>query len=90
MLQQGTFVADIAYYYGEDSNVTALFQGNPPPIPASYNFDYVNSDVVKYQADLIPGRAAHDGHRDELPLSSCSIRTVSTCPSPCFASSATW
>jgi hypothetical protein len=47
MLQQGTFVADIAYYYGEDSNVTALFQNNPPPIPAGYNFDYANSDVVK-------------------------------------------
>jgi hypothetical protein len=47
LLQQGKFVADIAYYYGEDSNVTALFSGNPPPIPAGYNFDYVNSDVVK-------------------------------------------
>jgi hypothetical protein len=46
MLQQGKFVADIAYYYGEDSNVTALFAGNPPPIPAGYAFDYVNSDVI--------------------------------------------
>ena len=25
MLQQGRFVADIAYFYGEDTNVTALF-----------------------------------------------------------------
>ena len=25
MLQQGKFVADIAYFYGEDSNVTAIF-----------------------------------------------------------------
>ena len=47
MLQQGTFVADIAYYYGEDSNITALFSAQPPPIPAGYSFDYVNSDVVK-------------------------------------------
>jgi hypothetical protein len=47
MLQQGKFVADVAYYYGEDSNVTALFSGNPPPVPAGHNFDYVNSDVVK-------------------------------------------
>jgi hypothetical protein len=46
MLQQGKFVADIAYYYGEDSNITALFAGNPPPIPAGYGFDYVNSDAV--------------------------------------------
>ena len=54
MLQQGKFVADIAYYYGEDSNVTALFQGNPPPIPAGYNFDYVNSDVVKNRLTVSP------------------------------------
>jgi hypothetical protein len=44
LLQQGKFVADIAYYYGEDSNITALFAANPPPIPAGYGFDYVNSD----------------------------------------------
>jgi hypothetical protein len=54
MLQQGRFVADIAYYYGEDSNVTALFQSNPPPIPAGYNFDYVNSDVVKNRLTVSP------------------------------------
>ena len=54
MLQQGRFVADIAYYYGEDSNVTALFQGNPPPIPAGFNFDYVNSDVVKNRLSVSP------------------------------------
>jgi len=54
MLQQGTFVADIVYYYGEDSNVTALFQGNPPPIPAGYSFDYANSDVVKNRLTVSP------------------------------------
>jgi hypothetical protein len=46
MLQQGRFAADVLYYYGEDSNVTALFAGNPPPIPEGYAFDYANSDVV--------------------------------------------
>jgi hypothetical protein len=54
LLQQGKFVADIAYYYGEDSNVTALFQANPPPMPAGYNFDYVNSDVVKNRLTVSP------------------------------------
>jgi hypothetical protein len=53
-MQQGTFVADIVYYYGEDSNVTALFQGNPPPIPAGYSFDYANSDVVKNRLTVSP------------------------------------
>jgi len=28
MLQQGKFVADIIYYYGEDNNITALFGEN--------------------------------------------------------------
>ena len=54
MLQQGKFVADIVYYYGEDSNITALFQSNPPPIPAGYNFDYANSDVVKNRLTVSP------------------------------------
>jgi hypothetical protein len=47
MLQQGKFVADIIYFYGEDSNITALFSAKPPDIPAGYNFDYVNADALK-------------------------------------------
>jgi hypothetical protein len=54
MLQQGTFVADIAYYYGEDSNITALFGNNPPPIPSGYNFDYVNSDAILHRLAVSP------------------------------------
>jgi hypothetical protein len=46
MLQQGKFVADIVYYYGEDSNITALFSGRGPDIPAGYSFDYINSDAL--------------------------------------------
>ena len=55
MLQQGRFVADIAYYYGEDSNITALFGDNPPPIPAGYNFDYINADALKNRLSAING-----------------------------------
>ncbi|HEY1312599.1 MAG TPA: glycosyl hydrolase, partial [Steroidobacteraceae bacterium] len=46
LLQQGRFVADVAYFYGEDSNVTALFAGKAPPVPAGYNFDFINADTV--------------------------------------------
>src|SRR5207249_4824607 len=46
LLQQGRFVADIAYLYGEDNNITNLFGGAPPPIPVGYNFDYVNADAL--------------------------------------------
>jgi hypothetical protein len=46
MLQQGKFVADILYYYGEDSNLTAIFRDKSPDIPAGYNFDYTNADAL--------------------------------------------
>jgi hypothetical protein len=35
LLQQGRFVADLAYFYGEDSNVTALFAEKAPNLPGN-------------------------------------------------------
>ncbi|WP_263381257.1 glycosyl hydrolase [Granulicella arctica] len=49
MLQQGSFVADIAYYYGEDSNVTAIFGDHAPDVPSGYNYDYVNADILEHK-----------------------------------------
>ena len=46
MLQQGKFVADVAYYYGEDNNITALFGQKLPEVPAGYEYDFVNSDAL--------------------------------------------
>jgi hypothetical protein len=46
LLQQGKFVADIIYYYGEDTNITALFQKKSPDIPEGYNYDFVNADAL--------------------------------------------
>jgi hypothetical protein len=46
MLQQGKFIADIVYYYGEDNNITALFGEKLPDIPEGYNYDFVNSDAL--------------------------------------------
>jgi hypothetical protein len=46
MLQQGKFVADIVYYYGEDNNITALFGDKLPDIPEGYNYDFVNADAL--------------------------------------------
>jgi hypothetical protein len=56
MLQQGKFVADVAYYYGEDSNVTALFATHSPDVPAGYNFDYVNGDALLHRLSVEGGR----------------------------------
>lgn len=46
MLQQGKFIADILYYYGEDNNITSLFGKKLPAIPEGYNYDYINSDAL--------------------------------------------
>nr|WP_319399646.1 glycosyl hydrolase [uncultured Carboxylicivirga sp.] len=50
LLQQGKYVADIAYYYGEDNNITTLFsrmRGNDlPAIPEGYSYDFINADAV--------------------------------------------
>jgi len=46
LLQQGKFVADIVYFYGEDTNLTDLFLHKGPDVPAGYNFDYTNADAL--------------------------------------------
>ena len=56
MLQQGKFVADVIYYYGEDSNITALFGVNMPDVPAGYDYDFASSDVVLNRVAVTNGR----------------------------------
>jgi hypothetical protein len=55
-LQQGKFAADILYFYGEDSNITALFGGKSPDVPAGYNFDFVNADALTHRLAVVGGR----------------------------------
>jgi len=45
MLQAGHNVADILYYYGEDSNVTTVF-GRPASVPAGYQWDYLSPNAL--------------------------------------------
>ena len=56
MLQQGKFVADVLYYYGEDSNITALFGKKLPDIPDGYNYDFVNADALMSRLAVADGR----------------------------------
>jgi hypothetical protein len=56
MLQQGKFVADVIYFYGEDSNITALFGEKLPDIPAGYNFDFVNADALVNKLSVTDGK----------------------------------
>lgn len=47
MLQQGRNHADIAYFYGEESPVTGLFEFDVPKgLPIQYAYDFVNSDML--------------------------------------------
>jgi len=46
MLQQGRYVADILYYYGEDSNVTAQYGFGLPDVPSGYAFDFINPSAL--------------------------------------------
>jgi hypothetical protein len=58
LLQQGRFDADVAYFYGEDSNLTALFAKKGPDIPEGYNFDYFNADALVHLLTVRDGQLA--------------------------------
>ena len=55
MLQQGHFAADIVYFYGEDSNLTAIFAHTAPDIPAGHGFDYINADGLIHELSVRNG-----------------------------------
>jgi hypothetical protein len=55
LLQQGKFVADVIYFYGEDSNITAIFASAGPDVPAGYNFDYINADGLIHELSVDKG-----------------------------------
>ena len=44
MLQQGRYVADVAYFLGEDC--PKMTGTKDPELPEGFSFDYINSDVV--------------------------------------------
>jgi hypothetical protein len=55
LLQQGHFGADLVYFYGEDSNLTAIFANTAPDIPAGYGFDYINADALIHELSVVDG-----------------------------------
>lgn len=47
LLQQGRDSADVAYFYGEDTPITSLFEhGVPTDLPTRHAYDFVNADIV--------------------------------------------
>jgi hypothetical protein len=56
LLQQGHYGADVIYFYGEDSNLTAIFDAKSPDVPAGYGFDYINADALIHELNAADGR----------------------------------
>jgi hypothetical protein len=62
MLQQGHFSADVAYFYGEEGPLTAVFGWKAmDDAPDGYAFDFVNSDVVLNELSFKDGRLVTPG-----------------------------
>ncbi len=59
MLRQGTYVADVLYFVGERPPDVA--QMAMPVLPAGYNFDLVNADVLLTRASVKDGQIAIAG-----------------------------
>lgn len=45
MLQQGNYVADVAYFIGEDC--PSMTGTTTPPLPAGFQYDYINAEVIE-------------------------------------------
>lgn len=54
MLRQGLNVADVAYLIGEDAPKMTGEQS--PALPAGYQFDYINAEVIMRDANVSHGR----------------------------------
>lgn len=53
MLQQGRYVADVAYFIGEDApKMTGICD---PKLPQGYSYDYINADVIKNRLNVKNG-----------------------------------
>lgn len=54
MLQQGKYVADVAYFIGEDApKMTGI---TDPELPAGYSFDYINAEVILNRVKVKDGK----------------------------------
>ncbi len=62
LLQQGHFSADVAYFYGEEGPLTAVFGWKSvEDAPEGYGFDFVNSDVLLHELSVKDGRLLTPG-----------------------------
>ncbi|GAA4314479.1 hypothetical protein GCM10023149_10650 [Mucilaginibacter gynuensis] len=54
MLQQGKYVADVAYFMGEDApKMTGI---TDPKLPIGYAYDYINAEVIHNRIKIVDGK----------------------------------
>jgi len=54
MLRQGRYVADVAYFIGEDApKMTGV---RDPELPRGYSYDYINAEVIENRLSIKDGR----------------------------------
>ena len=56
LLQQGTFVADVAYFSGDNAPI-GLMTGDPP-LPAGYDYDGISQEILRDQMTVKDGMLA--------------------------------
>ncbi|MFC4312533.1 glycosyl hydrolase [Steroidobacter flavus] len=57
LLQQGRFVADVAYFYGEERNLTEQFlERFNTDVPKGYAYDYINPEALLTLLSVRDGR----------------------------------
>jgi hypothetical protein len=54
MLQHGQYVADVAYFIGEDA--PKMIGVTDPPLPKGYSYDYINGDVINQRLTVKNGK----------------------------------
>jgi len=54
MLQQGQYVADVAYFIGEDA--PKMIGVTVPALPQGYAYDYINGDVIREKLTVSDGK----------------------------------
>ncbi|MDE2164420.1 MAG: glycoside hydrolase [Alphaproteobacteria bacterium] len=53
LLQQGNYVADVAYFYGQEAPITGLFgDKRVKAVPPGYAFDFVDSNALEHELSV--------------------------------------
>ena len=77
MLQQGTFVADVLYYYGNHvPNIARLKKDDPAKVLPQYDYDVINEEVL-LRASVRDGRVTLPGGMSYRVLALPNLKVMS-------------